>query len=549
MKKITSSVYTFADLIADDFLYVDKTEFIWKLVSRGKGLYFLSRPRRFGKSLTLSTLKAVFEGRRELFKGLAIGDKQSYDWRPYPVIHLNLGDCDARTPDDLRQYLADMLQDLALAHGLTTAVVPSQLATSFRRIITAITAQSQVVVLVDEYDKPILNVLGTDQAQGCLDVLKGLYSVIKACEPQERFVLVTGVSKFSHVSMFSELNNLTDLSMHPDFATMLGYTQQELEAAFGEHIEKAAARLEMPRGQLLDDLRAWYDGYRFEEGAEPVYNPVSVARFFDGGCKFRNFWFSTGTPSFLLKLMRDRDCRFEDILGRPVSDEAFSAFEVDRIDPLVLLYQTGYLTIRSAETEDFETLYRLDFPNREVGMSFSAALLASCSGRDDIDTTDFLASLAAALRDGDMPLLRNALDAFLAGIPYDLHRKTENNFQNIIFAIFRLLGYRFKVEQRTSSGRADAVCETRDWIYILEFKLNGDTSALDQIRDRRYFAPYLADSRRIMLVGVALDTAKGTIADWRCEELDKARWAAAMPAHTAAQSHADIPDAPEETRP
>ena len=521
MKDLTSSSYTFEKLIRGNFLYVDKTEFIWELVRPATGLYFLSRPRRFGKSLTLSTLKAVFEGRRELFRGLAIGDKQTYDWRPYPVIHLNLGDCDARTPDDLRQYLADMLQDLALAHGLTTAVVPSQLATSFRRIITAITAQSQVVVLVDEYDKPILNNLQNKHVQDILDALKGLLCVLKDREPQERFVLVTGVSKFSHVSMFSELNNLTDLSMHPDFATMLGYTQAELEAAFDEHISDATKRLEMPRGQLLDDLREWYDGYRFEEGAEPVYNPVSVASFFNGGCKFRNFWFSTGTPSFLLKLMRDRDCRFEDILGRPVSDEAFSAFEVDRIDPLVLLYQTGYLTIRSAETEDFETLYRLDFPNREVGMSFSAALLASCSGRDDIDTTDFLASLAAALRDGDMPLLRNALDAFLAGIPYDLHRKSENNFQNIIFAIFRLLGYRFKVEQRTSSGRADAVCETRDWIYILEFKLNGDTSALDQIRDRRYFAPYLADSRRIMLVGVALDTAKGTIADWRCEELDR----------------------------
>ena len=522
MKKLTSSVYTFADLIADDFLYVDKTEFIWKLVSRGKGLYFLSRPRRFGKSLTLSTLKAVFEGRRELFEGLAIA-KKGYGWKPYPVIHLNLGDCDARTPEDLRQYLADMLQDLALAHGLPATAAPSQLATSFRRIITSITGQSQAVVLVDEYDKPILNVLGTEQAPACLDVLKGLYSVLKACEHLERFVLVTGVSKFSHVSMFSELNNLTDLSMHPDFATMLGYTQEELEAAFDEHIADAATRLEKPRGQLLADLKEWYDGYRFHHAAAPVYNPVSVARFFDGGAEFDNYWFDTGTPTFLLNLMENRDYRLEDALGRPVPRSAFRAFDIRRIDPLVLLYQTGYLTIRDAKTDGFETLYRLDFPNREVGMSFSSFLLDHCARKTDSDTTSFISSLAAAMRDGDMPLLRATLDAFLAGVPYDLHRKSENNFQNIIYAIFRLLGYRIRAEERSSRGRADAVCKTSDWIYIFEFKLDGDTSALAQIRDRRYYAPYLADPRRIMLVGVALDTAKGTIADWQHEELDRTR--------------------------
>ena len=523
MKKITSSVYTFADLIADDFLYVDKTEFIWKLVSRGKGLYFLSRPRRFGKSLTLSTLKAVFEGRRELFRGLAIGDKQSYDWRPYPVIHLDLNGYRYGDVREMEHSLRKMVRGCAAEHQVRVEDdVPENM---LRDLIHTLAGQGrQVVVLVDEYDKPILNNLDPDdpsRAKAILERLRPFYSVLKACEPQERFVLVTGVSKFSHVSMFSELNNLTDLSMHPDFATMLGYTQVELETAFSEHIDKAAARLEMPRGQLLDDLREWYDGYRFEEGAEPVYNPVSVARFFDGGCKFRNFWFSTGTPSFLLKLMRDRDCRFEDILGRPVSDEAFSAFEVDRIDPLVLLYQTGYLTIRNAERRGTRVRYRLCFPNQEVALSFSSHLVRHYTGASETGLTSFRDTILDALDTCDMPLLRTALDAFLAGIPYDLHRKSENNFQNIIFAVFRLLGYRFKVEQRTSSGRADAVCETRDWIYILEFKLNGDTSALDQIRDRRYFAPHLVDRRRVMLVGVALDTAKGTIADWRCEEYQR----------------------------
>ena len=530
MKKLTSSVYTFADLIANDFLYVDKTEFIWKLVSQGKGLYFLSRPRRFGKSLTLSTLKAVFEGRRELFEGLAIA-KKGYGWKPYPVIHLDLNGLDFSTPEELETSLQTLIREQADSHGVPLA--PSSAILMLRDLIGTLAAQEQVVVLVDEYDKPILNVLGTEQAPACLDVLRGLYSSIKACEPLERFVLVTGVSKFSHVSMFSELNNLTDLSMHPDFATMLGYTQEELEAAFDEHIADATRR-GVERAQLLADLKEWYDGYRFHHAAAPVYNPVSVARFFDGGAEFDNYWFDTGTPTFLLNLMENRDYRLEDALGRPVPRSAFRAFDIRRIDPLVLLYQTGYLTIRDAKTDGFETLYRLDFPNREVGMSFSSFLLDHCARKTDSDTTSFISSLAAAMRDGDMPLLRATLDAFFCGIPYDLHHKSENNFQNIIFAIFRLLGYRIRAEERSSRGRADAVCKTSDWIYIFEFKLDGDTSALAQIHDRRYYASYLADPRRIMLVGVAFDTAKGTIADWQHEELDRTRLDATPSSDTTA---------------
>ena len=533
MKKLTSSVYTFADLIANDFLYVDKTEFIWKLVSQGKGLYFLSRPRRFGKSLTLATLKAVFEGRRELFEGLAIA-KKNYGWKPYPVIHLDLNGFRFGDVAEMEHSLQKMVRDCAAEHQVQVADdVPENM---LRDLIGALSAQEQVVVLVDEYDKPILSNLDPDdpdRAQAILERLKPFYSVLKACEPLERFVLVTGVSKFSHVSMFSELNNLTDLSMHPDFATMLGYTQEELEAAFDEHIADAT-RHGVERAQLLADLKEWYDGYRFHHAAAPVYNPVSVARFFDGGAEFDNYWFDTGTPTFLLNLMENRDYRLEDALGRPVPRSAFRAFDIRRIDPLVLLYQTGYLTIRDAKTDGFETLYRLDFPNREVGMSFSSFLLEHCARKTDIDTTSFISSLAAAMRDGDMPLLRATLDAFLAGVPYDLHRKSENNFQNIIYAIFRLLGYRIRAEERSSRGRADAVCKTSDWIYIFEFKLDGDTSALAQIHDRRYYAPYLADPRRIMLVGVAFDTAKGTIADWQHEELDRTRLDATPSSDTTA---------------
>ena len=533
MKKLTSSVYTFADLIANDFLYVDKTEFIWKLVRPATGLYFLSRPRRFGKSLTLSTLKAVFEGRRELFEGLAIAQK-NYGWKPYPVIHLDLNGLDFSTPEELETSLQALIREQADSHGVPLA--PSSAILMLRDLIGALSAQEQVVVLVDEYDKPILSNLdpdNPDRAKAILEKLKPFYSVLKACEPLERFVLVTGVSKFSHVSMFSELNNLTDLSMHPDFATMLGYTQEELEAAFDEHIADATRR-GVERAQLLADLKEWYDGYRFHHAAAPVYNPVSVARFFGEGCKFRNFWFSTGTPTFLLNLMRKRDFCVEDALDRPVSDEAFSAFEVDRIDPLVLLYQTGYLTILSAERRGTRVRYRLGFPNQEVALSFSSHLVRHYTGASETGLTSFQDTILDALDACDMPLLRTALDAFLAGIPYDLHLKTENNFHNVIFAVLRLVGADVAAEQRTSSARADAVCKPRDWSYLLEFKLDGDTSALAQIHDRRYYAPYLADSRRIMLVGGAFDTAEGTIADWQHEELDRTRLDATPSSDTTA---------------
>ncbi len=520
MKKITSSVYTFDDIRKDDFLYIDKTEFIWNLACQGKAMYFLSRPRRFGKSLTVSTLKALFQGKKELFKGLAIENKD-YDWKPYPVIHLSFADLDAsaNTPQGLRAYLLSKVNRAAAEFAIELSEVEPGL--RLGQLMDTLYKKSQVVVLVDEYDKPILNNIDNSNIKEIRDELKGFFSVLKDRNEQERFLFVTGVSKFCHVSLFSELNNLTDITMNREYAAMFGYTQDEFEKYFADRINLATKQLNMPREQLLPEIKAWYDGYRFEDTSETVYNPVSLAQFFTNNCKFQNYWFSTGTPSFLMEFIKKAKFDFENVLSRPVAAVAFDAFEIDKIDPLSLLLQTGYLTIKSLEKKFNMPWYWLDFPNQEVSVSFNTYLLNAYAQKSKTDITNFCEMLADSMVNGNMERLRKTLEVFFAGIPYDVHHKSESNFQNIFYAIFRLLGYYITAESHTSDGSIDAVAETAQWIYIFEFKLNKDDSALKQIKEKEYFRKHLLSSKRIMLIGVNFNTNTGKLSDWKNEEVEK----------------------------
>ena len=516
MKDLTSSVYSFEKLRTDGYLYVDKTEFIWKLINPAGGSFFLSRPRRFGKSLTLSTLKAVFEGRKELFEGLAIYDKP-YDWKPYPVIHLDMNGWNFGGVRELQNSLRGLVRECAEDHGVTlSSDEPEEM---FRLLIRTLSEQAPVVLLLDEYDKPILNNVGKpEECQRILALLKSFYSVIKAFEGKLRFAFITGVSKFCHVSLFSDLNNLTDISMDARFATMLGYTQEEMERNFREQIELASQKQNMPEEQLLSEIKAWYDGFRFHSESPSVYNPVSLAKFFESGGEFNNYWFSTGTPSFLIELVKKTKFDFENVLSRPVSAMAFNAFEVDKIDPLALLLQTGYLTIKSMVRKFNMPWYWLDFPNREVSFSFNSYLLNAYSKKSDNFVVDFCEQLADAMVNGDPKKLRKVMEVFFAGIPYDVHHKDESNFQNIFFAMFRLLGYYIKAESRTSDGRIDAVAETDDFVFLFEFKLDDDDSAISQIRGKEYYKRYELSGKKIFLNGVRFDTQTGHIADWQTEE-------------------------------
>jgi len=518
MQKLTSSVYTFEKLIRNNFLYVDKTEYIWKLISEAPASFFMSRPRRFGKSLTISTLKAVFQGKRDLFKGLAIS-KKKYDWKEYPVIHLDMANCDARTPQALRKYLARVLTRAASAHQVSVDIYEDEPAASFESLVWAVAKNSPVVILLDEYDKPILNALATPEAMACRDVLKGFYSTIKKCESLERFVFVTGVTKFSHVSLFSDLNNLTDITMHADYATMLGYTQEEFEKCFAERLDDAVDKLNIPREQLIAEIKAWYDGYRFHGKSETVYNPVSLAQFFLNQCEFSNYWFATGTPSFLLKVIRKANFNFERALNEPVLGFAFNAFEIDRIDPLALMLQTGYLTIKSSFVEFGMTQYYLDFPNREVKEAFKTYLISDYSAIPQEIVGANVFQMIKAIKTGDIQHFMDLLKTFFAAVQYDIVIDTEARFQLLFYSVFLLLGVRVEAESRTCDGRIDAVIREGDCIYIFEFKMNQNAeAALAQIREKAYYQKYQHAGKRIVLIGANFDAASRQISEWKIEK-------------------------------
>ena len=518
MKDITSYVYNFEELIQGNFLYVDKTEYIWQLICPSSAGYFLSRPRRFGKSLTVSTLKAVFEGKKELFKGLAIYDKP-YDWKPYPVIHLSFGDynVDSDAQKELSGYLMAKIKQVAESYSIKLNNATPGLC--FGELIDRLYEIGPVVVLIDEYDKPILDNIVNPEISKIQRSLKGFFSVLKDRNDKERFLFVTGVSKFCHVSLFSDLNNLTDITMDARYAAMFGYTQDELEANFGDRISALAGDTDI--NAYKAKIKEWYNGYRFHKNAKTVYNPVSLAKFFESGGEFNNYWFATGTPSFLMELTKQKDFNFEAALKDAVPQVAFNAFEIDNIDPLTLLLQTGYITIKGTEERFGQTWYFLDFPNREVAGAFSAYILNSYAGKTQTASVQFTAEIATALLKRDLKKLRKIMEVFFAGIPYTSHKKQEATFQTIFFSIFRLLGLYIEAESATNDGRIDAVVQTADAIFIFEFKLDNDPTALEQIKEKEYYKKYLLDKREIYIVGVNFDSEKGNLIGWEDEKVTK----------------------------
>jgi len=512
MKALTSSVYSFEKLVNGGYLYVDKTEYIWQLINHVGESYFLSRPRRFGKSLTLSTLKAVFEGKKELFKGLAIYDKP-YDWKPYPIIHLSFGDYNVMSDAvrELPDYLMAKVQRIAQEYSIRLEGGTPGLC--FGYLIDQLSKQDQVVILVDEYDKPILDNISSPDVKKIQQCLKGFYSVLKDRNTQERLLFVTGVSKFSHVSLFSDLNNLTDITMDARYATMLGYTQEELETNFSDRIAAVAGGRDLD--EFKAEIREWYNGYRFEDNANTVYNPVSLAKFFESGGEFNNYWFSTGTPSFLLELIKKQRFNFEEVLKSPVSNFAFDAYEIDRLNPLTLLLQTGYLTIDSAVKRYGDTAYQLRFPNLEVKGSFETYLAGHCSGLRVDQVKDSVYKLADAVTAGNVDGFLEAMKVFFAQVPYDVHLKDENNFHLLFFSIFMLLGISIVAESKTNEGRVDAVAANEDFVFVFEFKLDKTKElALNQIKDRDYYRRYMNSGKKIFLIGVNFDMERGQIQDW-----------------------------------
>ncbi len=521
MKPLSTSIYTFEKLIEGGFLYVDKTAILHELLSPAFAQYFIARPRRFGKSLLVSTLKAIFQGRRELFKGLHILENTDYGWPVHPVVHLDLGSAQAVDAAELDRKLRDLVVYSAELHQVAIPDHACDCSSAFLFLLRTLGRSGQrAVVLVDEYDKPILGTVDRPESlPEILRVLKGFYSVIKTTEEHQRFALLTGVSKFSKVSIFSDLNNLTDITLDAPYATLLGYTQDELETNFAPHLDHLAATGQRPRQALLDDIRDWYNGYRFHHAAASVYNPVSVMSLLRTG-EFRNYWFETGTPSLLLTMLRDKGTDISQIEKMTLNELGFSAYEVSKMRVEPLLFQTGYVTILGYDPES--KLYTLGYPNREIRDAFMQYLADTFTAVPKEYAQSEAYALVQALRGGDVDAFMTRLQPFFAGIDYDLHIPAEKYYQTVFYLIVRLLGIYIRTEVKTNLGRIDAVAELADRVYIFEFKFDDSAAAaLEQIRDRRYFERFLAGGKQIILVGAAFKTADRNVVDWQVEPLPR----------------------------
>ena len=517
-KELTSFVYTFEEMIKGNFLYVDKTEFIWNLIRPSKAGYLLTRPRRFGKSLLISTLKAIFEGKKELFKGLVLYNK-SYDWKKYPIIHIDFSNSNLETAQDVKEFLQDELNELSRV--LELPLRGHSLSKQFEYLIKDAALSSsmkKVVILVDEYDKPILgNIVNLPQCQKILKVLKGFYSNIKKGEKYIRLAFVTGVSKFSHVSLFSDLNNLTDITLDVDYATMLGFTDNEIRKNYADRITEAAKVHGIPEDTLMTRILDWYDGYRFSEADVHVCNPVSLSNFFLKKYKFSNYWDTTGTPSFLVELMRKQSYDYEAALKMWYGESIFAAYELEKLDITGLLWQTGYLTIKDIREDAFGMLYRLDFPDREVQSTFTSRLIKTYAGSGAED--ELLAQMRAfgqAINNDDLDGFLTIFQSFLANIDYKLHIPDEKYYQSIFFLVFKFLGASIEAESCTNEGRIDAYVRTSKAVYLFEFKLNKSAKkAVSQIVDRHYYEKFQSCGLPIRMIGVNFNSAKGRIDGWK----------------------------------
>ncbi len=514
MKKLSLPLNDFASVIEENRIYVDKTKLLLPLIEN-RGFYFLSRPRRFGKSLLLSTFKYIFQGRKDLFKGLYIENK--IEWKSYPIIYLdflNISYRDTTLTEGLKNYLHD---EAKKENIILEKDSPREL---LKELIIALKAKysQNVVILIDEYDKSIVDYI-EEPAQANLhrDVLKNFFGTLKGMTVDIQFIFLTGVSKFSKVSLFSDLNNLVDLTLDKNFITLLGYTQEELESYFAEYLEKHSLEKNMPLPELLAEVKRWYNGYSWD-GINSVYNPYSILNFLYSG-EFLNHWFSTGTPTMVVKLLNKKYIEdFKDVPFGVFELERYNIAEVEK-HLVSLLFQTGYLTI--TEKLDEEN-FLLNYPNKEVRDSFNYFRVAEYI-EGDVSLAKLKYNLKTSLLACNMDLFVENLTILFAQIPYQIIiPNREAYYQLIIYLTLKILGLEIIAEENTNKGRTDAVIFVPNYIYIIEFKFsNSSKQALLQIHNKTYYEKYLNDSRQICLVGMNFDYENRTVIDCVMEKIEK----------------------------
>ena len=513
MKKLPIGLSTLENLRCDSYIYIDKSHHVANLVDTGGKYFFLSRPRRFGKTLFLDTLKQAFLGNKLVFDGLYL--ERHWDWyKQYPVIHLSFGSGLLKTPEQFAERVHYQLDKHCQNYDLNSAY--SDISSRFADVIEQLFVkfQHKVVLLVDEYDKPILDSIDdTVRAKLMRDELKGLYNVIKDQDSNLRFVFLTGVSKFSKVSLFSGLNNLNDISLDPQFADICGYTQSEMEQAFAEHLID---------GQVdKAKLKLWYNGYNFS-GAEnqKVYNPFDILLFCSKAYQYRNYWFETATPSFLIKLMETKQYDVPEIESIEVSEESLSSFDVDNIPLHTLLFQTGYLTIDEVLTIGTQYGYRLKYPNLEVKSSLNSHFMQL--GTSTYIKNRSLSALNKCFLSKNFDGFKDIFDAHFASIPHDWYRNNaigqyEGFYAGIVYSCFTALGWDVKAEDATSKGQIDLTVKTAEEILVIEFKLSKNGSAQDainQIKAKGYADKFKADERQVYLVGMSFDEVSKSLSDF-----------------------------------
>lgn len=507
-------IQNFEKIRKDGYFYVDKTAIIYQMVKTGS-YYFLRRPRRFGKSLLISILDAYFQGKKELFEGLAM-EKLEKDWVKRPVLHLDLNIGKYETPESLDNILGETLTGWEALYG--TGMAETTLALRFKGVVRRAAEKSgqRVAILVDEYDKPMLQAIGNEELQKSFrNTLKPFYGVLKTMDGYIQFGFLTGVTKFGKVSVFSDLNSLEDISMWREGVTICGISEQELHDNLEEELHELAAAKGMSYEEACSELKGYYDGYHFTHNSIGMYNPFSLLHAFKRN-EFGSYWFETGTPTYLVELLKKHRYDLRRMAYEETDVDVLNSIDSASDNPIPVIYQSGYLTIKGYDP-DFG-LYRLGFPNREVEEGFIKFLLPFYTTTNAVESAFEIKKFVREIQVGDYDSFFRRLQSFFADTPYELARDLELHYQNLLFIVFKLVGFYVKAEYHTNQGRIDLVVQTDRFIYVMEFKLNGTAEeALQQINDKQYAKPFETDGRKVFKIGVNFSAETRNVDKWLVE--------------------------------
>lgn len=514
-RKYPIGIQTFSEIRERNYLYIDKTQYLVDFIDKGYKYVFLSRPRRFGKSLFASMIHAYYEGRKDLFEGLAMGEYEK-DWVKHPVLHFDMSAAKHMDKDMLERYLADMLTDQEAVFGYKSEKQDPNIRLKDLVVTANRLTGRKVALIIDEYDAPLLDVVHEELNLVALRrAMQNFYSPIKSLDPYLEFVFLTGITKFAQLSIFSELNNLFNISMYDKYSAICGISSEELHTQMLPDVERLAEHLHLSVDETFERLKRKYDGYHFSKNSEDVYNPFSLIKALASG-DIGDYWFDSGTPTYIIKLLQKYNVGLRDLTGQDAGVSDFDVSPENMTTALPLLYQSGYLTIK--HYEPMIDLYTLGYPNEEVRTGMVRSLAANYLTPAEGTNSSFVIKFVKAVIADDMEQALTLMRAYLAGVSYRLSNKTERDVQTIFYLVFSLIGSFIKVEEESAHGRADVVITLPSVVYVMELKFDGSAdAALRQIDEKGYLIPYTADGTRLVKVGVNYSSEERTITEWRIE--------------------------------